>query len=292
MSKFKADIVVNTILAEEGEIISQLRDGSRKVIESHGIKYALLPPVSLDGRFGLIRKYFADRRKEAYERLPLSYDAFVLLSNDHISEWDVCPNIHVIPNMCMLNRGRKVSDLNHKVVSIIARLSEEKGVSELVNIWSIVAKYRTDWKLCIWGDGPLRREIQRQVQTLGLSESVCFEGETKNMEEVYLQSSIVCLTSRCEGFPMVLVEAQSYGIPIVSYDCPLGPRGIVHHGIDGFLVEVGNHELFAEYLLRLMQDVELRRSMGKNAFDASVAYLPTSVMPKWTSLFEGLLLKR
>lgn len=105
----------------------------------------------------------------------------------------------------------------------------------------------------------------------------------------YLSSSIYVMTSRYEGLPMVLLEAQALGLPIVSYTCPCGPRDIVSDGVNGYLVPEGREEEFAARLRLLMADEQLRRDMGRAAHEASSRYRMQTVMPQWLELFEVLV---
>lgn len=97
------------------------------------------------------------------------------------------------------------------------------------------------------------------------------------------------MTSRSEGFPMVLLEAMACGLPCVAYDCPSGPRAIIEDGKNGFLVENGNIDSFVEKLEQLIEDENLRIQMGKNANESVRKYDVETIMQQWKSLFESLL---
>lgn len=253
LCKYPVDICVNTAFSTEAVAFPKLRDGSRKILESHGIKYALLPKFERKGwginaLLGRLQDYL---RKKSYEALPHKYDHFVVLSPAHLEQWQGYANISAIPNMCTLSLD-KPSSLTKKKAVIVARLAVEKNLFSLVRIWSKVVERAPDWILEIWGDGPLKEELQVQIDTLGLQGRVVLCGETKDISSVYLNASICCLSSNYEGFPMTLIEAQTAGLPIVSYNCPLGPRDIVHHGKDGFLIPLGDEDKYADVLLQLI----------------------------------------
>lgn len=292
LSMFRADICVNTIFSEEGEIFPMLEDGSAKVLESHGVKYALFPQIERRGPLAFLGNWVESFKRKAYEEMPRKYNHFVVLSSAHIEQWEGYINISAIPNMCVLSTEGKRSTLESKVVSILARFAPEKNIPDLVGIWAKVVKLCPGWELHIWGDGPLRSQIESRVAELDLSSSIVLKGETSDVMSAYLGSSIICLCSKYEGLPMTLIEAQSCGLPIVSYDCPLGPRSIIHEGVDGFLITPGDEEEFAQKLLLLIQDKKLRIWMGENAYQHSQAYLPNVVMMQWNSLFESILQDR
>ena len=115
---------------------------------------------------------------------------------------------------------------------------------------------------------------------------------TPHIQEHYLSSSIFTLTSAFEGFGLVLVEAESMGLPVVSYACPCGPRDIIRDGQDGFLVEPGDKETFAVRLRQLIEDEELRRQMGQAAKINSQRFALDNVMKQWEDLFAELTSKQ
>ena len=168
------------------------------------------------------------------------------------------------------------------------RYDFQKNFELLLRLWSRVAPEFPDWHLDIFGDGKLRGELTALVKELGLSGTVTLERPTHQMQEVYRTSSVYVMTSRYEGLPMVLLEAQQMGLPIVSFACPCGPRDVITDGVDGFLVEVGDEERFLSSLKKLMADGAMRRRMGEAARRASDRYQVDVVMQQWQELFQGL----
>jgi glycosyltransferase involved in cell wall biosynthesis len=109
------------------------------------------------------------------------------------------------------------------------------------------------------------------------------------MDAVYRSASIVAMSSRYEGLPMILLEAQAYGLPIVSFACKCGPADVVTDGVDGYLVPEGDAECLADKLVKLMDDELLRQRMGRAARKNSERYAEEVIMRRWISLFEGLM---
>lgn len=288
LSAFTADICVNTVFCEEGSIFPELKDGSKKILESHGVKYSLFPEFERKGKFAFLQRLWDKWRRKKYEDMPNHYDHFVVLSASHLEQWQGYKHISAIPNMCSLEAEQEAS-LDTPVVSILARLSEEKNISSLIRIWSLLGEEARDWQLQIWGEGSERSLLETQISELGLQHSVRLMGETDDVRQVYLASSVICLTSKHEGFPMTLIEAQSFGLPIISYDCPLGPKDIITHDSNGFLIYPGDEESFASSLKHLIESTEERRRLGKRAKLSSLAYKPHEIVRQWLDLFNQLL---
>ena len=130
---------------------------------------------------------------------------------------------------------------------------------------------------------------EKQMKTLGIDVKRChLNGPTSDIQQEYINSSIFVFSSRFEGFGMVLIEAMACGLPIVSFDCPCGPKDIIKDGEDGLLVENGNIDLLASSLSRLMNDETLRQSMSKTGQKNAQRFSFEYVADQWRRLFESL----
>jgi len=121
-----------------------------------------------------------------------------------------------------------------------------------------------------------------------MCDTVELAGVQKDMDAVYDNASILALSSRYEGLPMVLLEAQAHGIPAVSFACQCGPRDVIEDGVDGRLVEEGDIDTLARVLSETMHDPEAIRRMGAAAWESSLRWNPEAVMQQWDDLFKGL----
>ena len=122
-----------------------------------------------------------------------------------------------------------------------------------------------------------------------LFESYKFE---PNILEKYRENSILLLTSIYEPFGLVLPEAMSCGLPVVAFDCPYGPADIITDGVDGFLIKERDVNLFAEKVSLLMDDVNLRRTMGQAGIISAQRYTAERIMPEWKQLFDQMIDKQ
>ncbi|MCD7900834.1 MAG: glycosyltransferase [Bacteroides sp.] len=168
-------------------------------------------------------------------------------------------------------------------------MSKVKGFDILIKAWVKVHSYCPDWKLKIYGKSVEKEILVKLIQDLNLSKVVALYDPVTNIQEKYLASSLYVLSSRYEGFGMVLLEAMSCGIPCISFDCPYGPRDIIRDGIDGILVEKENIELLADAIIKLMIDNDLRKSMGQEALNNVEKFKIDQIAKQWNELFHELI---
>ena len=181
--------------------------------------------------------------------------------------------------------------LKHNRVIAVGRYTYQKGFDLLVEAWKLVADKHPDWSLHVYGEGN-RAELAKRISELDLTKSFMVNGRTDSIIEKYLESSIFVLSSRYEGFGMVLTEAMSCGVPPVSFACPSGPRDIITHGVDGLLVENGNIDHLAQNICTLIENEDLRKVMGGNARESVKRFRKEVIMAEWKQLFEELMSSR
>jgi glycosyltransferase involved in cell wall biosynthesis len=167
-------------------------------------------------------------------------------------------------------------------------MRKQKNFGELIRAFAIVAERHPDWTLRIFGGGPNQDRLEKLVAKRGLEGKVVLKGQEKHLGERLSEASIYALSSRREGFPMVLLEAMSKGLPVVSYDCPTGPREIVRDGANGLLVPHRDIEGLAAGLVRMIEDEELRRRCGAGALATAEGYAPELIAARWERLLDEL----
>ena len=282
----------------EGTFLYQLKDGSKKIIEHHIWRNANFALHSLYlkqmSHVTLLRRVKSGllvlwNRWLTYKqgRYDQKFDRLVVLTEEDKTYCTHCPTTSVIPNP-ITAPSSEVSPLSDKVILAVGRLDNQKNFPGLIDIWALIAKDYPDWKLRIVGEGYTDTRILQKVKEYSLEGQFELCPFTNNVQEHYLSSSIFTMTSDFEGFGLVLVEAESMGLPLVSYACPCGPRDIIRDGQDGFLVERGDMKTFAARLRQLIEDEELRRRMGQAAKVNSQRFSLDNVMKQWEALFAEL----
>lgn len=286
----------------ENRFVYKSKDGSIKIIEHHSTKYWNvydyssvlygIPNPSLKTRlsFGL-RMLWGYLMTLKYNWWDSHYDVLVLLTEGDRQGFTWHKHTEVIPNPRSLEFNTP-SSLSEKVILGVGRLVPSKNFGELISAWSELATEYPDWKLRILGGGYMQGSLEAQVKKLGLEGQVDLAGDVADVSPYYLSSSICVSTSLYEGFSLFLAEAATAGIPLLAYACPCGPLDIVQDGENGFLVTLGDRKMLVERLRMLLDDVDLRASMGKAARESAERYAPERVMKAWDELFTSLVAER
>lgn len=218
-------------------------------------------------------------------------DKIVVLTNgnkkSYIEDSQISPlNVVQISNPSPIELCTYTSHSDN-VVLAMGRLEYLKGFDRLLNIWARIEPQMPDWKLKIVGSGGYERALKEQANLLGLCR-VNFYPHTSSPIEQYKGASIFVLTSRLEGYGLVLLEALNMSLPIVSYDCENGPREILVDGYNGYLVPDGDAEMFVDKLLQLMQDGQLRNKFGNNAIISASKFSLENIGQQWLELLESI----
>lgn len=240
---------------------------------------------------GLLKTIYASigHLKDYYYKMKSIDQIVILTEEDKLRNWKGKDKVTIIPNPLTNNTTLPPSLLNEKRVIAAGRLVRQKNFESLIRSWKQVHALHPDWNLDIYGEGPLKSSLEKQINELNLRGIVRLQGKTNEMFKEMSESSIFVLSSIYEGFGLVLIEAMSCGLPVISYACPCGPKDIIDEGKDGFLVPVNDEQTLADRIIRLIEDEELRRQMSKAALQKSGKYRMDKIIPMWMNLFEELL---
>ncbi|WP_145505956.1 glycosyltransferase, partial [Yersinia alsatica] len=167
-------------------------------------------------------------------------------------------------------------------------LTNIKGFDLLLDIWAKIEEVNSDWELVIAGDGEDKKLLAKKINELNLK-NVALLPSTPNVHDLYDQSAIYVMTSRFEGFPMVLLEAKASGLPIIAYDCDTGPSELIIDGEDGFLIPFADSDTFSDRLIKLMNDDNLREAMSLRSLVNSEKYqIEVTIGRKWKDLIDNI----
>ena len=285
LMRIHPDITITT-LRREINFINEINDGSRKIGEQHLSRSNYR---KTDPRFtNICEKFFFWWWKNRVVSSLTKLDKLVVLTPDAASEWSEVKNIMMIPDPLPI-KVESCSTRSSKRVITIGRYSYEKGYDLLLKVWSIVEKKLSDWQLDIFAMGDPTPYV-KMMDDLSIDKKRChLNSSVVDVEDEYMKSSILVQPSRTEGFGLVIVEAMSCGLPVVSFDCENGPRSIITNGEDGFLIPPFDVEMFANSLMRLMSDDDLRESMGEKGKQNSQRYDIDIVGQQWKQLFDELM---
>lgn len=218
------------------------------------------------------------------------YDYVVLLTEAD-NQFSKYPNKSiVIPNVLELEEitPRDFAENYRRVISVGSMHNDRKGFANQINIWKSINRIYPAWKLDIYGDGILRKDLQKLIDDNNLTHIVTLKGITHDIMAEFRKSSFFIFTSKAEGFPMVLLEAMSCGLPCVAYDCPEGPADIIQNNKNGFLIQTNDESTMIEKISSLIANPEEIKRLGKAAQSSAKSYLPSAIIPKWVDFFNQI----
>ena len=285
LMRIRPDITIS-LLRREINFINDIHDGSRKMgeIHVHRDNYRNFKGEKNNIIMNLFAKLWSKQLVNNLKKL----DSFVVLTEKDRDLWLELNNVEVIPNPLPF-MPTSVSPLTEKRVIAVARYSREKGIDLLLQAWSEVEKRTNEWRLEIFGDGDTTA-FEALIDKLGIDRNRCkLNGRTSDIEQEYLKSSVAVCSSRFEGFGMIIIEAMVCGLPVVSFDCPWGPRSIIKDGEDGLLVENGQVDKLADAMVSLMEDAYKRNLFANNAIRNVQRFRIENIANQWKHLFERIV---
>ncbi|WP_150306248.1 glycosyltransferase [Pseudomonas saliphila] len=195
--------------------------------------------------------------------------------------------IVVMPNPLGIENNRLVCREKDDVYRLLAvgRLTEQKAFDRLIELFPNID---SRCALTIVGEGPLREKLQNSISNLGLAERVRLVGSTRNIEDFYRKHGLLLMTSIYEGLPMVIGEANNFGVPVIAYDCPTGPRELISNGVNGYLVEDGNADEFCAVVNRVVEDFSAYKVVSESSLINSNKYSIAELCRRWEALFSDL----
>ena len=277
---FCPDLMV--IPSNLGEFLNPATSMSKYVpvaFECHSTHVELLG--ELQNWRGLMRKYMV-----------LSYikrcSVVITLTEGDANYWkSLCKHVVAIPNPLpyypeKIDVGKKV----HGKIICVARLQRVKRIDRLIEAFSLISERYPIWHIDIYGDGREKNKILNLIADKKLQNRVSVYAPTADIYKEYIESEFLVLSSDSEGFPLVLLEAMSCGIPVVAVDCPYGPSTIIENGVSGLLTEMTVQDLAAKMEWMITHDIE-RKKFGENARSVASQYQKDIVLRKWEEVYNN-----
>lgn len=300
--RIRPDFTIS-MLRREINFLTSIHDGSKKIGELHVNRANYRNFEANDSN--VFKRLFAQFWMKSLVSKLKRLDQLVVLTDKSKSSWSELSNVSVIPDPIPMNQGDRSHDsvqnqgpvpliLKAKRVVTIGRYAYQKGYDLLLQAWAEISRIRElengeEWTLDIYGQGD-QTDYRQLMAELGIDTNRChLHGPIEDVVKTYHNSSIFVLSSRFEGFGLVLVEAMACGLPVVSFDCPAGPDEIITDGVDGLLVPSGDVHALAGKLMTLMADKALRERLGQQARQSARPYEMAAIATQWKDLFDQLM---
>lgn len=199
-------------------------------------------------------------------------------------------DIKIIPNLvtCYPERIKPYNERPNRILCV-GRLESQKGFDYLIEAWSLIAHKYADWRIDIFGHGEDEKKLNDMIKEYNICNSIKIHKPTDKIYDEYMNSSFYVLSSRFEGFALVIIEALSCGLPCVSFDCPNGPAEIIRSGENGLLVPLADVEKLAESLEWMINHKKERELMSVKARQTAKAYTSENIAQQWIKLFSSFM---
>lgn len=263
----------------------------KKIVEFHFSKQGLIVTSKVARFPKLMEWYYRFVEFPRYKKRIQQYDAFVTLTQQDYKDWGSLSHSLNIPNPITNEDIIQEVEVDYasKQVLTIGNIHYIKGYELLLEAWRKITIDCLDWNLIIVGRREGVKDNLDEIIKNKNIKNITVQPATNDVVKYYSSSSIYVCTSRCEGFSLAIAEAQSLGLPIVSFDCPVGPREIITHEEDGLLVDYLSIDDLVDKLKELMINIKKREKMGKNAKKNILRFSQEKIFKQWEELFERII---
>ena len=286
--RIRPDVVI-AVTGMAVSVLPKMRDGSKKVLEFHYTKNFLVNFVKGIHSIRFRHLHLLKMRWLQWKlaRQAKQYDCFVGLTQRDVGLWGNPPNMTYIHNPLSFRSEKKSTCENKRIISV-GSWTPAKGMDQLLEAFGRIASKHADWHVDLYGSGQDRELLLKIISKYGMEKQVSLHAPCLNICDELVKSSIYAFPSRSDGFGLVITEAMECGLPTVAMDCECGPCEIVTQDT-GIVVPDKDIEAFSHALELLMDDDELRKTMGKNALQQVERFYPDTIMPQWVELFSDIV---
>ena len=273
--------ILTSINFSKSELICSIPCRAFKIVECHEPKQLIMSDIANSSIFSrLCVKFYSNYIIEK------KADLITTLTEEEKANWKKAKRVEFFPNFSSMKISAKSCCKTKRIIAV-GRLRKEKGFDKLIDIWKVVSTKHTDWQLDIYGEGILKESLLKKIKNEEVA-NITLRGATNNISKEYSSSSISVVTSKYEGFSLVILEAMKHGLPVVAFDCPYGPRNIIEDGKNGYLVENENISSFEEKLCSLIDNEQLRQQFSYAAIERAKHFDTDKIMLQWKRLYESL----
>lgn len=289
IKKVGYDVVVS-LCGKEIEFLGKIDISAKKVAELHFSQDFKIQFAESMNR-GKLHRLLAKWLTRSFIKSTKNLDALVVLTKEDENQWiKTNSNIRQIYNFTEKDTHPKKGEnrIETKRCIAVGRLDEQKGFDLLIPAWEKVAEKHPDWTLDIFGVGKWEDLLKNEIKSRGLTCKVNLKGQSKEIEKEMAESDFFILSSRYEGFPMVMLEAFAGGLPIVAFNCKTGPKEIITDGENGLLVAPGDTDALSRAIIRLIENPGERKKMSEKAIESMMRFDKEKIMNQWQNLFRDL----
>lgn len=198
------------------------------------------------------------------------------------------PRTWVIPNPALIPEIAVSRQSDGRTIGAVGRLVPQKGFDLLLEAFAKVARVVPEWRLVLWGEGPDRAALEAQRARLGLEGRVEMPGVTTRPCEWVARSDLFVLSSRFEGWGLVVGEAMAAGLPVISFDCEWGPAEMIEQNKSGVLIPNGDVDALADALIALCRDADRRDALGRRAIERMRRFSPENILALWQAVIADV----
>lgn len=287
LKEIKPDIIIgNTTL--NIALIANLKINAKKILESHLAKDAIIKAGKNHKNINIIEYMLKSIYDKYTYRIINKYDQMVVLTEEDNKAWlNIC-NTKIIANPLTYYPKIFIKNKKNNTIICAARLYQEKGIDLLIKAWSTIHNKYPSWHIDIYGNGPLYKELSIMSEEYGVDNSIHFFPPTNNIYDKYKEADFMVLSSRYEGFGLVIAEAMSCGTPCVAFNCPSGPNEIITDGFDGLIAQNSDINDLAEKMEWMITHEHERKEMGIKARESAKRYTKEHIMQQWIELFNQI----
>lgn len=249
--------------------ISKINIRHRLIIWEH------LSFTVLKNRFWIYGRQYVYSRAKAIVALNPVEAAFYQSKSCHVT---------CIPNAIKLNE--QINNLHSKSMLWIGSITSEKGIEYVVELAKNIFENCHGITINIFGKGNRQQWLREAIQINNLSGIITLNEETKDISQAFKRAAFLVLTSKHECFPTVILEAFSYGLPVLAFNCPTGPSTMIKNNDNGFLIPMGNVPMLAAKALSLFNNKDLLHRLSDGAFKSANNYAPEKVHEQWKTLLN------